>query len=143
MHDDFHPYYVRDGDTWAPIDPSQPAQTWMRPLMRGRETDLVEIPGNWYLVDSTPMLFVRAAPNSHGYVNPRDVEQQWRDQFDWAYRELEYAIFPMTIHPDCSGHAQILLMHERLIEYLLGHAGVRFATFEQIAEDFRRRSPRG
>src|SRR5256885_2799027 len=33
-------------------------------------------------------------------VNPRDIEQMWRDQFDWVYREHDYAVFPITIHPD-------------------------------------------
>ncbi len=27
----------------------------------------------------------------------------WRDQFDWVYREYDYAVFPITIHPDVSG----------------------------------------
>ena len=48
----------------------------------------------------------------------------------------------MTIHPDVSGRPQVLLMHERLIAYLQRHPGVRFCTFEEIAEDFRRRQPR-
>src|SRR5439155_10690129 len=142
MEHDFQPHYARLGDRWTDVDFSRPAGTWMKPFELGRETDLVEIPASWYLDDWPPMTFMPRSPNSHGFVSPRDVEQQWRDQFDWVYREYEYAIFPMTIHPDCSGHAQILLMHERLIEYLLGHVGVRFVTFEQIAEDFRRRSPR-
>ena len=39
----------------------------------------------------------------------------WRDQFDWVYRENDYAVFTMTIHPDVSGRPQVLLMLERLI----------------------------
>jgi peptidoglycan/xylan/chitin deacetylase (PgdA/CDA1 family) len=66
----------------------------------------------------------------------------WRDQFDWVYRENDYAVFTMTIHPDVSGRPQVLLMLERLIEYINGHEGVRWATFDQIADDFLRRSPR-
>ena len=77
----------------------------MKPLVRGEETDLVEIPANWYLDDLPPMMFIKAAPNSHGFVNPRDIEQMWRDQFDWVYREYDYAVFTMTIHPDVSGPA--------------------------------------
>jgi hypothetical protein len=34
-------------------------------------------------------------------------------------------------------------MLERLIEYISRHPGVRWATFEEIADDFRRRTPRG
>ena len=40
----------------------------------------------------------------------------WKDQFDWVYREMDYAVFAITIHPDVSGRPQVLLMLERLIE---------------------------
>lgn len=142
MHDDFHPYYVRKGDTWTKIDYSKDPSTWMKPLERGNETDLIEIPANWYLDDLPPMMFVKASPNSHGFVNPRDIEVMWKDQFDWVYRENQYAVFTMTIHPDVSGRPQVLLMLERLIAYMKGKEGVRFVTFDQIADDFARRNPR-
>src|ERR1035437_894377 len=142
MHDDFHPYYVRVGDRWTKIDYSKAAQEWMRPLERGHETDLIEIPANWYLDDLPPMMFIKGSPNSHGFVNPRDIESMWRDQFDWVYREHDYAVFTMTVHPDVSGRPQVLLAHERLIEHIGGHEGVRWVTFDEIADDFARRQPR-
>ena len=114
----------------------------MKPLTRGSETDLIEIPANWYLDDLPPMMFVKAAPNSHGFVNPRDLEEMWRDQFDWVYRENDYAVFTLTIHPGVSGRPQVLLMLERLIAHMKAKAGVRFVTFDQIANDFAQRSPR-
>lgn len=141
MHNDFHPYYVRVGDSWTKIDYSQDAEYWMKPLVRGRETPLVEIPANWYLDDLPPMMFIKKSPNSHGFVNPRDIEQMWRDQFDWVYRENDYAVFTMTIHPDVSGRPQVLLMHERLIEYINSHPGVEWCTFDEIADDFIARQP--
>ncbi len=142
MHNDFQPYYVRVGDSWTKIDYSKSADEWMKPLVRGHETDLIEIPANWYLDDLPPMMFIKKSPNSHGFVNPRDIEQMWRDQFDWVYREYDYAIFVMTIHPDVSGRPQVLLAHERLIEYISNHEGVRWATANEIADDFARRQPR-
>lgn len=33
-------------------------------------------------------------------------------------------------------------MHERLIEHINGYEGVRWATFDAIADDFRTRCPR-
>jgi peptidoglycan-N-acetylglucosamine deacetylase len=114
----------------------------MKPLERGEETDLIEIPASWYLDDLPPMMFIKASPNSHGFVNPRQLEQIWMDQFDWVYREHDYAVFTMTVHPDVSGRPQVLLMHERIIEHISGHDGVRWATFDEIADDFARRSPR-
>src|SRR5699024_693171 len=136
MHNDFHPYYVRVGDTWTNIDYSKSAQEWMQPLKRGTETSLIEIPANWYLDDLPPMLYIKDYSNSHGYVNPRDIEEMWKDQFDWVYREFDYAVFPMTIHPDVSGRPQVLLMHERIIEYINSHKGVRWMTFDEMATDF-------
>ena len=32
--------------------------------------------------------------------------------------------------------------HERLIAYIQGHAGTRFVTFAELADDFNRRFPR-
>ena len=142
MHRDFEPYYVRKGDSWTKIQYESPAEAWMKPLVRGEETDLVEIPANWYLDDLPPMMFIKASPNSHGFVNPRDIEELWRDQFDWVHREMEVGAFTMTIHPDVSGRPQVLLMLERLIEYINGHDHVVWSTFDEIADDFIARNPR-
>ena len=142
MHNDFHPYYVRVGDSWTKIDYSKPAKEWMKPLVRGEETDLIEIPANWYLDDLPPMMFIKKSPNSHGFVSPRHLGEMWQDQFDWVYRENDYAVFTMTIHPDVSGRPQVLMMLERLIEYMKSHEGVRFCTFDEIADDFAKRNPR-
>ena len=141
-YDDFTPFYARVGDSWTKIDYAEDAETWMKPLVRGEEIDLVEIGANWYVDDLPPMMFMKAAPNSHGFVNPRDIEQLWRDQFDWVYREMDYAVFALTVHPDVSGRPQVLLMHERIIDYINGHDGVKWVTFEEIADDFARRRPR-
>jgi peptidoglycan/xylan/chitin deacetylase (PgdA/CDA1 family) len=142
MHHDFQPYYVRVGDTWTKIDYAKMPQDWMKPLQRGQETDLIEIPASWHLDDLPPMMFIKKAPNSHGFVNPLDIEQMWRDQFDWVYREYDYAVFPITIHPDVSGRPHVLMMLERLYNHMIRHPGVRFCTMNEMADDFARRSPR-
>ncbi len=142
MHNDFTPYYVRVGDQWTRIDYGKQPKEWMVPLQRGTETGLIEIPANWYLDDLPPMMFIKKSPNSHGFVNPRDIEQMWRDQFDWVYREMDYAVFPITIHPDVAGRPQVLLMLERLFAYMQSHPGVRFVTMDAMADDFAARFPR-
>jgi peptidoglycan/xylan/chitin deacetylase (PgdA/CDA1 family) len=142
MNDDFTPYYTTVGDSWTKIDYSKPAQEWMKPMKFGTTTDLVQIPANWYLDDLPPMMFVKASPNSYGYTNPHDVEQMWREQFDYLYREYDYGVYPITIHPDASGRPHCLLMHERLIEYFKSFPGVKFVTVDEMAEDFRTRFPR-
>jgi len=141
MHHDFQPYRVRVGDSWTKIDFSKEASHWMKPLVRGKETSLIEIPANWYLDDLPPMMFIKKSANSHGFVNPRHIEEMWRDQFDWVYREYDYAVFPITIHPDVSGRPQVLLMLERLFEYISSHEGVRFVTMDEMADDYDRRFP--
>src|SRR5712672_3475871 len=114
----------------------------MKPLEHGKEIDLVEIGANWYVDDLPPMMFIKRSPNSHGFVNPRHLEEMWRDEFDWVYREMDYAVFPITIHPDVSGRPQVLMMLERLYAHMIRHPGVRFCTLNDMADDFARRSPR-
>jgi peptidoglycan/xylan/chitin deacetylase (PgdA/CDA1 family) len=138
---DFQPFYARLGDTWTKIDYTQPAETWMKPLRRGKEIDLVELGGNWYVDDLPPMMFIKSNPNSYGFTNPRDIEDLWRDAFDWVYREYDYGVFPITIHPDVSGRPQVIMMLERLIEHMAGHSGVTFETSLDITRDFRKRFP--
>jgi len=143
MHKDFEPYRVRVGDTWTKIDYAGTPEDWMKPLVRGEETDLIEIPANWYLDDLPPMMFIKKSPNSHGFVNPRDIEQMWQDQFDWVYENMDYAVFPITIHPDVSGRPQVLLMLERLFKHMAAHEGVKFVTMDEMADNYDKKFPRG
>ncbi|EKE71755.1 MULTISPECIES: polysaccharide deacetylase [Roseobacteraceae] len=143
MHKDFEPYRVRVGDTWTKIDYAGTPEDWMKPLVRGEETDLIEIPANWYLDDLPPMMFIKKSPNSHGFVNPRDIEQMWQDQFDWVYENMDYAVFPITIHPDVSGRPQVLLMLERLFKHMASHEGVKFVTMDEMADNYDQKFPRG
>ncbi|QDS71931.1 hypothetical protein FKW77_000683 [Venturia effusa] len=136
-HEDCQMYYLRTGDSWTKIDYSKKAVEWMKPLVKGTMTGLVEIPGSWYIDDLPPMLFMKKSSNSHGWVNPRDIEDIWKDHFDYYYREFDEFIFPMTIHPDVSGRPHVLLMHERIIEYINKHEGVEWVTMEQMCDEFK------
>ncbi|OAX37063.1 carbohydrate esterase family 4 protein [Rhizopogon vinicolor AM-OR11-026] len=139
MCHDSQTYYLRDEDTWTKIDYKAKAHTWMKPLQKGKETGLVEIPGNWYLDDLPPMMFIKSSSNSHGWVNSRDVEQLWKDTFTYLYREEKDFIFPISIHPDVSGRPHVLLMLERFIEWVNTHDDVQWVTFYEMAQDFRAR----
>ena len=56
------------------------------------------------LDDLPPMMFIKDAPNSHGFVAPQVIEQKWKDHFSYPYREEKDGFFlPLTIHPDVSG----------------------------------------
>lgn len=39
----------------------------------------------------------------------------------------------MTIHPDVSGRPHVLLMHERIIEHINKHEGVRWVTMAEVS----------
>lgn len=85
-HEDCQMYWLRTGDTWTKIDYSKKAEDWMKPLIKGEETGLVEIPGryvrqrdfnsgkhfliliSWYIDDLPPMMFIKNSANSHGWV---------------------------------------------------------------------------
>ncbi|MCL5943110.1 MAG: polysaccharide deacetylase, partial [Actinobacteria bacterium] len=104
MHRDFECYYVRTGDKWSIIDYSKDPETWMKPMEFGQETDLIEIPANWYLDDLPPMMFIKKSPNSFGWVSPDVVRDIWMAEFDWLYREVfvrgrfsSLAVYPITI----------------------------------------------
>ena len=60
-HHDCLPYYLRTGDKWTPIDYSKHPDHWMKPLEKGSETGLVEIPANWYI-------FLFFTPRLHIYM---------------------------------------------------------------------------
>ncbi|POS73142.1 hypothetical protein DHEL01_v208466 [Diaporthe helianthi] len=45
-HEDCQAYWLRTGDSWTKIDYSKKAEEWMKPLVKGQETGLVEIPGS-------------------------------------------------------------------------------------------------
>lgn len=150
MHRDYECYYIRTGDSWDKIDYGKDPDTWMKPMRFGQETDLLEIPASWYLDDLPPMMFIKKAANSFGWVSPRVVQDIWRAQFDWLYREVfvhrtfpSLAVFPLTIHPDVSGRAQnVMLLQEPLIEYMLRSGGVYFLTYEEVARLFTNKYPR-
>lgn len=114
-HHDCQCYWLRTGDKWIPIDYKKHPDHWMEPLKGGPTTGLCEIPASWYLDDLPPMMFIKKAPNSHGWVNPKDVEELWLDQFNYFYREYDEFVYPVTVHPDVSGHPHALFMLERCV----------------------------
>ena len=40
-------YYLRTDDDWTKIAYEAKAESWMKPLVRGKDTGIVEIPANW------------------------------------------------------------------------------------------------
>lgn len=76
-------------------------------------------------------------PVTHGYINPRDILEQWQDHFRFFYREYETFVFPISIHPQVSGRPNVILMHEKMVEFLRNHEGVEFVTAAQVCDEFK------
>lgn len=47
---------------------------------------------------------------------------------DYFYREEDWFVFPLTLHPDTAGRPHVLLTVEKLIEYIKTFEGVEFCT---------------
>lgn len=114
MHHDLQPYFAPDSShTWIETNVAKAADEWMSPMTALRPSKVVEIPANWHLDDWPPLQPIPGRPGSHGFVDTHVVERLWREQFDFAYREYNTFIFPISIHPQVSGKPQVILMHER------------------------------
>jgi peptidoglycan/xylan/chitin deacetylase (PgdA/CDA1 family) len=112
MHHDVQPYFAPDNSqTWTETNISKSADAWMMPMGKIKQSKVVEIPANWSIDDWPP--FQPMTATGHGYVDTGTIEKLWKDTFDFAYREYDTFIFPMSIHPQVSGKPHVLLMHER------------------------------
>ncbi|KAL4793936.1 hypothetical protein BDV19DRAFT_365621 [Aspergillus venezuelensis] len=148
-HHDSQPYYLTQPSIPAPINfsPSTPAKEWMVPLPPPNpitSSTLVEIPCNWYMEDMTPMQFLPAASNSHGFVSPEVIEKNWKARFEFLYHEevdgdRQDFVFPLVLHPDTSGMAHVIGMVERVIVWLKRWEGVQFVTFGECAGQWKGR----
>ncbi|KAK5116715.1 hypothetical protein LTR62_007389 [Meristemomyces frigidus] len=137
MHHDVQPYWAPDPlkSEWVSTDHKKEAGDWMVPMTKLQSSEVVEIPANWHLDDWPPLQPIPGRP-AQGYVDAHVVERLWMEQFDFAYREYDTFIFPMSIHPQVSGKPHVILMHERIIEYINTHEGVEWMTLAEMAEEF-------
>ncbi|KAG8626525.1 hypothetical protein KVT40_005470 [Elsinoe batatas] len=89
MHHDYQMYYAPDNSqTWVETDTSKDAETWMHPMGELKPSKIVEIPANWHVDDWPPLQPSPGVAGTHGFVDMHSVERLWKDQFDFAYREL-------------------------------------------------------
>ena len=69
----------------------------------------------------------------------------WKDRFEWLWEngsgeEQDQGtnfVFPLILHPDCSGMAHVVGMVERMIQWLKGREDVEFWKYEDIAREWR------
>jgi peptidoglycan/xylan/chitin deacetylase (PgdA/CDA1 family) len=140
MHHDSQLYYLPHHSTFTVTNMSEDPESWMHPMSTLRPSSIVEIPANWQLDDWPPFQLNLSQASTHGFIDTRSIERLWKDQFDYLYRECPEDgsfVFPISIHPDVSGKPQVVLMHERLIEYFNTFDGVEWVTMEQMVKEFK------
>jgi peptidoglycan/xylan/chitin deacetylase (PgdA/CDA1 family) len=126
---DFIPYYPRTGDRFGPDEPYR----------FGEVLDLVELPGHWSLDDF--VAFETIVGLLPGNVPPRQIEEMWRDDFDFAAQECQGGVFIPTMHPQCIGRGSRLRMVERLVDHMRDTSDVAFVTMESYARSWRSANP--
>ncbi|KAH8590945.1 hypothetical protein B0O99DRAFT_691003 [Bisporella sp. PMI_857] len=136
MHHDCQLYYASDvGDSVIHTDYSKEPETWMVPMRKHKMTKVVEIPASWDVDDWPPMNL--SPPSAGGHSHPHHVQQSWEDQFSYLYKEYDTFVFCISIHPQVSGKAKVMSMHERFIEFLKKHEGVEFVPAEYVCGEFK------
>jgi hypothetical protein len=92
--------------------------------------------------DMTPMQFLPAVTNSHGFVSPETIEKNWKARFEYLYHEIingakQDFVFPLVLHPDTSGMAHVIGMIDRMIGWLKEWEDVEFTTFGACAKEWK------
>jgi peptidoglycan/xylan/chitin deacetylase (PgdA/CDA1 family) len=129
MANDFSPYYLRTGDTWSPHD-----------LYRfGRVSKLVEMPVTWLLDDF--IVFEHIWGSQEGLRRPRDIEELWREEFDYGYANTSHGALVLTMHPQVIGRGSRIAMLQRLIDHFRSHDGVSFETLATVAARWKAANP--
>jgi peptidoglycan/xylan/chitin deacetylase (PgdA/CDA1 family) len=133
MGSDFEPYWCRVNDVFSPTEAFQ----WGTPVK------LVELPVAWHLDDFIQFEFV-ATPTGilmGGRSTPMSWEI-WKHEFDYLNDRVGHGLMTITMHPQVIGRGHRMLLLEQFVDYVAGHAGVRFTKLVDYARQWRSgRSP--
>lgn len=99
-------------------------------LEDGEPTGIVELPVEW-IKDDYPYFGMDRLSGVRPHSAPSLVGEVWRREFDGAYAER--GLFLLTMHPHIVGHRSRMSVLHELVQYINTHAGVWFATHEQVA----------
>ena len=129
MGADYWPYRARRGDV---------AQLGVA-YRFGEETTLIEMPISWSLDDFPHFEFMRT-PQSvlPGLQSARNVMNNWRDEFHYMKKSVDWGILTYTMHPYVIGRGHRMLALETFVD-AIGRDGAVFMTMEDAAEEARQR----
>ena len=106
-------------------------------ITRGGPLDLVELPLNVNMTDFRYFEISLSPALPAALVNPRHVEEVWRDEFDYACEHAPAAYTMMALHPQSIGWGGRMLMLERFLRYCQSKPGIRFVDAQTLASEFR------
>jgi peptidoglycan/xylan/chitin deacetylase (PgdA/CDA1 family) len=115
----------------VPYHPQRWEIHWESGNIAGKGSKVLELPVNWYLDDFPPLAYTGG---SVGMQDTDTIFRRWRDIFDYAYQNVENAVFASCVHPQIIGQAHHIMWYERLIEHIASKDGVWFATMQEIAD---------
>jgi peptidoglycan/xylan/chitin deacetylase (PgdA/CDA1 family) len=107
------------------------------PVQFGSPVDLVEVPLSLMMQDFVYLEADLGSMGLNGRNTPRQVEEIWREQFDYMYEREPGGVLNVTIHPQTIGRGSRAAMLERFLEHCLSRPGVRFTTCAVAAGEFR------
>lgn len=135
MGHDYDCYFARQGDIVE----------LKKPMVRGRETALVEMPISWSLDDFPHFEYMRN-PNGSiqaGLMNATNVLENFVDDYTYMTRvQPDFGILTYTFHPHVIGRGHRMMMLERLIQKLM-EDGAEFLTMEQAMDVWLQRRNTG
>ena len=122
MAHDYLPYRVREGD----VASRETAYKF------GKDTNLVELPVSWTLDDFPHFEFLYEHPGS-GLRAGSAVLENWINDFEYMYKNVESGVFTITFHPQIIGRGHRILVLEKLIKHIVGKGDVWAATMGEVA----------
>jgi peptidoglycan/xylan/chitin deacetylase (PgdA/CDA1 family) len=135
MGHDYDCYFARQGDVVE----------LLKPMVRGRETSLVEMPISWSLDDFPHFEYMRN-PNGSiqaGLMNATNVLENFVDDYTYMTRvQPDFGILTYTFHPHVIGRGHRMMMLERLIQKLM-EDGAEFMTMERAMDVWLQRRNAG
>ncbi|HET7056109.1 MAG TPA: hypothetical protein VFI12_06575, partial [Thermomicrobiales bacterium] len=72
-----------------------------------------------------------------GLSAPSKVEEIWKDEFSYMYRDVPNGIYTLTMHPEIIGKGHRIMLLERLVDWMADHEGVAFARLGDAADQWR------
>ena len=76
-----------------------------------------------------------------GLSAPSKVYEIWAAEFDGAYANK--GVYVLTMHPQVIGRWHRMVMLEQLLQYIMDHADVWFATCAEIVKDWQKQQGKG